>query len=423
MSNVSTARMFAASIFSLVAGLLLAACGSPDDGSQAGETIPGAAAAEETPVAQTPTPPTPGVTETEIVLGTHSDLTGPIAVWGVGIVNGARMRFEEANNAGGVHGRQIRFVVEDSQYQIPKAIQAANKLINRDNILAMVAAVGTQTNVAVMEQAFAEDVPNLFPASGARAIVSPFKKHVISQMGLYYDEIRAGMKYFVEQEGKTTPCAIYHDTEYGHEIKEAVEDQAAEMGLEIGAVSAHKPTDTEFTAAVLRLRGAGCDLVMVGLVHRDTILVLETAHKNGWDDVAWVGNEAAFGQVIAEQKSGSTDGYYAFVPMALVYEDDDLSPAARAWFDSYKARFDDTPDLPAMLGYRAADLTVRGLEIAGPELTREGLIAAVESLSDYTDLFGNKLSFSADDHQGVDHSTLSQIQNGRWVTLGTEIAF
>ena len=76
-----------------------------------------------------------------------------------------------------------------------------------------------------------------------------------------------------------------------------------------------------------------------------------------------------------------------------------------------------------MLGYRAADLTVRGLEIAGPELTREGLIVAVESLSDYTDLFGNKLSFSAEDHQGVDHSTLSQIQNGRWVTLDTEIAF
>ena len=368
-------------------------------------------------------PATPGVTDTEVVFGTHADLTGPVAIWGDGIVKGLRMRIDEANAAGGVHGRQIRLVVEDSQYQIPKAIAAANKLVNRDKVFALLSSVGTQTNVAVMEQPFAKDVPNLFPATGARAMVEPFNKLVISQMGLYYEEIRAGMRYFVEEMGKTTPCAIYHDTEYGHEIKEAVEDQAAAMGLRVAAVSAHKPTDVEFTAAVLRLRNAGCDLVMVGLVHRDTILVLETARKNGWEDVAWVGNEAAFGQVIAAQKSGSGEGYYAFVPMALVYEDDDLPPAAADWLARYKARHGTAPDLPPMLGYRAADLVVKGLEIAGRELTRESLIAALESLSEYTDLFGNTLSFGPDDHKGVDHSTLAQVQDGRWVTLGTEIAY
>ena len=365
----------------------------------------------------------PGVTDTEVVFGTHADLTGPIAIWGVGIVNGLRMRFDEANAAGGVHGRQIRLVVEDSQYQIPKAIAAANKLINRDNVLALLSSVGTQTNVAVMEQPFAKDVPNLFPATGARAMVDPFNKLVLSQMGLYYEEIRAGVRYFVEEMGRTTPCAIYHDTEYGHEIKEAVEDQTAAMGLAVAAESAHKPTDVEFTAAVLRLRDAGCDLVMVGLVHRDTILVLETARKIGWEDVAWVGNEAAYGQVIAAQKSGSGEGYYAFVPIALIYEDDELSPEAADWLARYKARFDEPPDLPPMLGYRAADLALRGLEIAGRDLTRDSLIAALESLSAYTDPFGNTLSFGPNDHKGVDHSTLSQVQNGRWVTLDTAISF
>ena len=367
---------------------------------------------------------TDGVTDTEVVFGTHSDLTGPIAVWGVGIVNGLRMRFDEANAAGGVHGRQIRLIVEDSQYQIQKAIGAANKLINRDKIFAMLSSVGTQTNVAVMERPYAKDVPNLFPATGARAMVMPFKKHVLSQMGLYYEEIRAGVRYFVEEKGRTTPCAIYHDTEYGHEIKEAVEDQTVAMGLEIAAVSAHKPTDTEFTAAVLRLKNAGCDLVMVGLVHRDTILVLETARKMGWEDVAWVGNEAAYSQVIAEQKSGAGEGYYAFVPIALVYEDDEtLAPEVRAWLARYRERFGEAPDLPPMLGYRAADLALRGLEIAGRDLTREKMIAALESLSNYVDPFGNTLSFGPNDHKGVDHSTLSQVRDGRWVTLDTAISF
>ena len=61
-------------------------------------------------------------------------------------------------------------------------------------------------------------------------MVEPFNQLVISQMGLYYEEIRAGMKYFLEKKGRTMPCAIYHDTEYGHEIKEAAEDQAAKWG-------------------------------------------------------------------------------------------------------------------------------------------------------------------------------------------------
>ena len=93
-----------------------------------------------------------GVTDTEIILGMHTDLSGSIAILGVDGANGTRMRFEEANEAGGIHGRKIRLIVEDSQYQVPKAIQAANKLINRDKIFAMVMAIGTPTNNAVLTQ-------------------------------------------------------------------------------------------------------------------------------------------------------------------------------------------------------------------------------------------------------------------------------
>ena len=388
----------------------VAGCGAPESTETAPDAGPATTAVD-------------GVTDTEIVLGTHSDLTGPIAIWGVGVVNGMRMRFDAVNAAGGVHGRQIRLVVEDTSYQVPRAISAANKLINRDKIFAMVAAVGTQTNNAVLEQQFRAGVPNLFPSTGSRDMVEPFRKLMISQIGLYYEEMRAGVKYFIEEMGKTTPCAIYHDSDYGMEIFEGVRDQAAEMGIEIGATSAHRPTESEFTAAVIRLQKAGCDLVMMGTVHRDTILILETARKIGWDDVAFVGNEAAFGRVIAEQKSGSGEGYYAFAPIAIIYEDDEMTPELRDWFDRYRDRFGEYPTLPAMVGKRAADLTVRGLEIAGRDLTREGMIEALESLTEYTDIFGNVLTFGPDDHKGVDSSTLSQVQNGRWVKLQTSISY
>ena len=385
--------------------LALMGCTGGDDGQDAGGSAPEVR----------------GVTDTEIVLGSYTDLSGPTAIWGVGATNGARMRFDQANAEGGVHGRLIRFVVEDITYQLPKAIQAANKLINRDNIFAMLMAVGTPMNNAIMPQQFEAGVPNLFPISGGRQMVEPFHPLKFTQRGIYYDEVRAAVRHFVENEGKRKVCIIHHDSDYGQEIVDAVEDQLAAMGMQAVARAAHKPTESEFTAAVLRLRQAECDMVAMATVHRDTILVLDTARKMGWDDVAWVGNNAAYGQVIADHESG--EGYYAFVHMAKIYPDDEKSPAVQAWWDRYVALYGDEPGLAAMEGYRAADLTLLALENAGRELTVDGLLKGVEAITDYTDIFGYPVSFSPERHGGVRQSVLSQVRDGRFVVLAEAVSY
>ncbi len=362
-----------------------------------------------------------GVFEDEVVLGTHTDLSGVVAIWGVGIVNGMRMRVDEVNAAGGVHGRKIRLVVEDTGYQVPRAIQAASKLIHRDRIFAMLLATGTPTNNAVLESQLAAGVPNLFPVTGARSMAEPFHRLKFTARGIYYDEMRAAVKYFHERQGANRFCAIYHDSEYGLEILEAVEDQLAELDLELVERSAQLPTETEFTAAVLKLRNADCEVVLMGSVHRDTILILEAARKIGWKDVAWVGNNAAFAQVIADQPSGSGEGYYCFVHMARLYEDSIEDVRVRAWWDAYVARFGDEPGLSAMEGYRNTDLVVEALRLAGPQLTRDGFIAALESFGEYEDIFGYRLSFSGTDHNGVQSSVLTRVEDGRFRKLEHEV--
>ena len=364
-----------------------------------------------------------GVTDTQVIVGTHTDLSGATAIWGVGSINGARLRIDQANAAGGVHGREIVFIVEDTQYQVPRAIQAANKLLHRDNVFALLLSVGTPTNNAVMAQQFDEGVPNLFPITGARSMVEPFHRMKFTQRGIYYDEVRAAVKYFLEEQGKNTTCIIYQDTDYGVEILEGTQDQLAEMGLELPTdrISAHKPTETEFTAAMLKLKAANCDLVIMGTVHADTILVLDAARKMGWGDVAWVGNNAAYAQVIAEHESG--EGYYAFVHMANVYADEEMTPDVRAWWDAYVEEYGTEPGLAAMEGFRGADLFIEALQRAGRELTTEGLIAAIESISDYEDIFGYRVSFSDTKHSGATESVLSQVQGGRWVQLEKAISY
>ena len=110
-----------------------------------------------------------GVTDTEIIVGTMTDLSGVTAVQAVNNVNAVRMAFDEANANGGVHGRKIKYIVEDMQYQVPKAVQAMNKLVNRDNIFFAIVNGGTPMNEAVMPMMFEKNVPNVFPLTAARS--------------------------------------------------------------------------------------------------------------------------------------------------------------------------------------------------------------------------------------------------------------
>src|ERR1043165_3000908 len=111
-----------------------------------------------------------GVTDNEIVIGTYTDLSGVTAMWGVNNSNAWRMVFEETNAAGGINGRKIKYILEDNQYQGPRSVRAATKLINKDGVFIMVADGGTPMNNATMPMQLAAGIPNVFPLTSARSM-------------------------------------------------------------------------------------------------------------------------------------------------------------------------------------------------------------------------------------------------------------
>src|ERR1700710_923987 len=157
--------------------------------------------------------PIRGVTDTEIVIGTYTDLSGVTAMWGVNNSNSWRMVFDQVNTAGGINGRKIKYIVEDNQYQVPRSVQAANKLINRDGVFFMVANGGTPMNNAVMPDQLAKGVANIFPLTSAPWMYEPLNHLKFGLGSSYYDQIRAGVKFFVEKRGKTKICSMAQDTD------------------------------------------------------------------------------------------------------------------------------------------------------------------------------------------------------------------
>ena len=111
-----------------------------------------------------------GVTDTEILIGTVTDLSGVTAIQGVNNANAIRLLFDEANAKGGINGRKIRYIVEDSQYQVPRAVQAMNKLLNSDKVFMTLQDGGTPMNNATWPMAIEKDTPKLLPLTAARSM-------------------------------------------------------------------------------------------------------------------------------------------------------------------------------------------------------------------------------------------------------------
>jgi branched-chain amino acid transport system substrate-binding protein len=364
-----------------------------------------------------------GVSKNEIVLGMHTDLSGPAATYGVSSSNAVKMRFDEVNEKGGIHGRKIRLVIEDSQYQVPRAVQAGAKLIHRDKIFAMVAPLGTPMNNALFKDQFDAGVPNLFPLSAARSMYEPFNKLKFYGAASYVDQVRAGINYFVTKKGKKAVCAMYQDTDFGKEVLDGVQMQADKLKIKLVETTTHKPTDQDFTAQITRLKGAGCDLVVLGTIVRDSIVPYATARKIGWTDVDFLGAASSYDLVVAAAQGGVTEGLYAMGLTDMPYRDT-LSPAAQAWFDRYKERYKADPNIGAIYGQVAADLTALGLEKAGSDLTVNSFVKGLESIRGYHDIFnGPEVNFAPDKHQGANSSFLAVVKGGRWVRLTDPLSF
>ena len=366
---------------------------------------------------------TRGVTASEVTFGMHTDLSGVAATYGVSSSNAVKMRFDEINDGGGINGRKLKVIIEDTAYQVPKAVQACNKLINRDKVFAFVAPLGTPMNNACFKDQFAVGVPNLFPLSAARSMYEPYERLKFYGAASYVDQVRSGIDYFVKTKGKKAVCVMYQDTDFGKEVLDGVQMQADKLKIKVVETVTHKPTDQDFTAQITRLKGAGCDLVALGTIVRDSIVPYATARKIGWTDVDFLGSTATYDLFVAAAQGGVTEGLYAMGLTDMPYRDT-LAAPAQAWFDRYKERYKADPNIGAVYGHVAADLTVLGLEKAGADLNLNTFVRGLESIKGYRDIFnGPEATFGPDKHQGANSSFLAVVKGGRWVRLTDPLNF
>ncbi|MBK6614519.1 ABC transporter substrate-binding protein [Ottowia sp.] len=356
---------------------------------------------------------TQGVSKNEITLGSIQDLSGPIAGFGKQLRNGMQLRVDEINEQGGVNGRKIVLKVEDSGYDPKRAVLAAQKLVNQDQIFAMVGHIGTAQNLATFPVLFAKNVVSFFPVTAAREMYEPLHRLKYSFAATYYDQMRQAVPRLVKEKGAKKVCTIYQDDEFGHEVVRGAEAGLKTMGMELAEKTSFKRNATDFSSQTARMKAAGCDLVVLGTIIRETIGAIAEARKTGFSPT-FLGSSAAYTDLIHKLGGKAMDGLYATMTVQNPYLDEASQPL-RFWANKYKTKFNEDPAVLSAYGYILMDAFIKGAQKAGPGLTTDSFVKAMDSMTIPSDIFGNaEMTFSPTKRLGSDAARMSQLQDGRW---------
>lgn len=354
-----------------------------------------------------------GVTANEIVIGSILDLSGPVASLTKQARNGMLLRVEEINEQGGIHGRKLSLKVEDSSYDPKKAALAAEKLVNRDKIFAMLGHTGTAHNVAAMPTQFRKNVINFFPLSGAREMYDPPHKLKFAFMPPYPQQMEDAVAKLVREKGSKRVCILYQDDESGLEILRGTEAGLKSVGLELVEKTSFKRGATEFSTQVAKMQASDCELAVLGTIIRETIGTVATARKAGWNPT-FLTNFAAYTDLIHKLGGPAMNGIYAPMSLQMPYLDDS-SQTLRFWANKYKTKFNEDPGVFSAYGYLIVDTFALAASKAGRNLTTDSFVKAMESTKFPTDIFGSPvMTFSATKRLGNADTRLSQIQDGKW---------
>src|SRR5258708_1792450 len=297
-----------------------------------------------------------GISETEIVIGTHQDLSGPVKGWGVPVSNGMKMAVEEINAAGGINGRKIKLIVEDSGYDPKRAVLASQKMVERDKIFAMVGPMGSPTVLAAQDILFDAGVLQLFPLTSAEFTfkfdpAKPQERLKFNNLPPYVESTRAAVKYMIEAKNFKKPCIMHQDDEYGKNVLDGFTKQLEAMKVTPASITSYKRGASDFSAQVAKMKSDGCAMVLLGTVIRETIGAMGEAKRLA-GDVTFLGASPTTGLEVPPLGNEAVEGLYAASGFEIPYEDT-AKGKVKDWLTNYKKMFSADANTQAIIGYNS----------------------------------------------------------------------
>lgn len=397
------ARVAAAAFTALVVALPLAACGGDGDGGGGGGGGN-----------------TPGVTDTEIVIGSHTPLTGPAAPGYSKIAPATKAYFDFVNANGGVHGRKITYRFLDDGYDPAKTQQVVRELVLKDKVFAVVNGLGTPTHTGVLDFLKTNRVPDLFVASGSRSWNQPDKyPGTFAFQPDYTVEGKILGSYISANHAGRKVCHFGQDDDFGADSLRGLRKTLG--GTPLAVTETYVPTNTTIAPQIGKLKGAGCQVVVLATVPGFTALTLGTAARAGFRPqwiVSTVGGDflTLSGRLRAEGTPLLEGLISAAYLVSIAEQGDPWNVLFRRINDEHNggAPFDGYVQYGMAVGYAFT----QALQATGKDVTREKLIATIEKGNLKPGPGLTPFRYADGDHSGYSGLQLTRVSGGRQAAFG-----
>lgn len=371
----------------------------------------------------------PGVSDTELRLGTLQPLSGPASAYGV-LGYAFEGYFAKVNDEGGINGRKINFLLRDDSLSPPKAVEQTRKLVEQDDIFALFAQSGTPTGMAVQKYLHVKGIPQLFVMSGSHVFQDP-KKSPLSMPGLptYYGEAKLYAKAILKDNPAAKIGVFYQNDDFGKDYLRGIQmglgDKAKSM---IVATESYELSDPTIDSKILALKASGADTLVMGSYSKQTSQALQRMGAMGWKPKIYLsyiaaavsptfqnaGLQNAKGVITANVRKDPTDPRWKNDPETLAWT---------AWMDKYYPRGDKTNG-SNVYGYIIGDLFKHILTKTGKDVTQARFMEEAKQVRGYRPpmlLPGITLTITPDSYNIYNKMQLQEFDGAVWKEIGEPI--
>ena len=379
--------------------LTIAACGSSSDtGGSGSSASPGAASGEP------------------IKVGAVLSLTGTYAGLGEGEKNVIDMEVKRINDAGGINGRPLEVIIEDDATDEAKAAAAAAKLIEQDEVVAILGATGSGQTMAMRGDVDRAGVPQVSMA-GATAITNPVDSLVFATPWSNTIVVPFTLQYMKDQ-GITTIGLISDSGGFGKDGQAIITAEAPNYGIEIVDDETFNPGDTDMSAQLTKIKNSGAEAILMWTAGAEAATIVKNAQDLGID-LPIYGSHGIARREFIEGAGAAAEGVTlpaGKILMPEAYgEGTEAYTVATDFIDRYTAAYGEAPSTFAGYAYDALNIVVEAAKNVQGDITPESLRNAIEQTTGWVGT-GGTFNFTAEDHNGltVDDLTMYQIKDGDW---------
>lgn len=354
-----------------------------------------------------------GVYKDKVVVGTFQALSGPYAVIGQEMSKGLNAYFNWVNKNGGVYGRKIELIIADDQLDPSKTVVEVKRLVESDKVFALVGGLGSYGCLAVMDYLEKNGVPFVYQGAGTSLLVVPPKKYIFGVQPDYTLEGQLIAKFLVENLGKKRVAVIYMANDVGKEGQAAVKMRLEKYNLKPALEVAYNPAETDYSALAINVLNANPDSIVIYGFIVDTIRWIKTLRDYGITApvvTTYANADPSFITLGGKQ----VEGVYltGWVPLATPDRPEFLRDYERAVAIFQETYPKQVPSSYAVAGFIAAEVFTQGLIQAGPDLTREGLVRALESFKNWNGILTKDITWGPNLRRGKSSMYFMKIDKG-----------